>query len=176
MSKSEITIAIFADYSKAFDTINFNTMIQKMHSFSFSKDFLYWTMNYLTFWQHFVQIDKHFSTLLTTEFGVPQGSILGSILFNLCVVDMSQMTPESECLQYADIQHYAEHAKQVNDMHVSTVLRKISILFRDGQVIQILFLTVRKQKLWSYRLHKCQNITNVKKKKKNVKCNKAKAT
>ena len=49
MSKSEITIAIFADYSKAFDTINFNTMIQKMHSFSFSKDFLYWTMNYLTF-------------------------------------------------------------------------------------------------------------------------------
>ena len=42
------------------------------------------------------------------------------------------------------IQHYTEHAKQVNDMYVSTVLRKLSTLFRDGQVIQILFLTVPK--------------------------------
>ena len=45
MNKSEITIAIFADYSKAFDTIDFYTLMQKMHTFNFSKDFLYWTMN-----------------------------------------------------------------------------------------------------------------------------------
>ena len=63
------------------------------------------------------------------------------------------------------IQHYAEHAKQVNDMQVLTALRKISILFRDGQVIQIVFLTVQKQKLWSNQLKeekvnvKCNNIT-----------------
>ena len=42
------SIAIFADYSKAFDIIDFNTLIQKMHSFNFFKDFLYWTINYLT--------------------------------------------------------------------------------------------------------------------------------
>ena len=59
-------------------------------------------MNYLTFRQHFVQIDARFSILLSSEFGVPQGSILGPILFNLCVADMSQMTLERECLQYAD--------------------------------------------------------------------------
>ena len=59
-------------------------------------------MNYLTFRQHFVQIDAHFSTLLTSEFRVPQGFILGPILFNLYVADMSQMTPEIECLQFAD--------------------------------------------------------------------------
>ena len=51
--------------------------------------------------QYFVQIDAHFSTFLTSQFGVPQGSILGPILFNLCVAAMSQMT-ESKCLQYAD--------------------------------------------------------------------------
>ena len=59
-------------------------------------------MNYLTFRLHFAQIDAHFSALLTSEFGVSQGSILGPILFNLCVADISQMTPESEHLQYAD--------------------------------------------------------------------------
>ena len=51
-------------------------------------------MNYLTFRQHFVQIDAHFSTLLVSKLGVQQGSILRPILLNLCVVDMSQMTPE----------------------------------------------------------------------------------
>ena len=86
-------------------------------------------MNYLTFRQHFVQIDAYFSTLLVSKFGVQQSSILRPILLNLCVVDMSQMTPERECLQYADVQPYTEHAKQVNDKHASAVLKKISTLF-----------------------------------------------
>ena len=102
MSKSEITIAIFADYFKVFDTIDFYILIQKRHTCNFSRDFFYWTMNYLTFPRHFVQIGTHFSSFLISEFGVPQGSILGPILFNRCGADMSQMTPESECLQYAD--------------------------------------------------------------------------
>ena len=113
-----------------------------MHTFNFSKDFLYWAMSYLTFRQHFIQIDAHFPTLLTSEFGVLQGSILGPILSSLCVADMSQMTRESECLQYADDTTLYEHSKQINDMYVSAVLRKISILFRDGQVIQIIFLSL----------------------------------
>ena len=50
-------------------------------------------------------------------------------------------------------------------MHVSTVLRKISVQSPDGQVKQTLFLTVLKQKLWLYQHHKSQNITNLKKKK-----------
>ena len=105
-----------------------------------------------------------FSTLLTSEFGVPQGSILGPIFFNLCVPDMSQITPEQNVYNMQMTQHYTVHAQQVNDMHLSTVLRKISNQFRDGQIMQILFLTVTKKKLWSYYLHKCQKISNLKKK------------
>ena len=41
-------MAVFTDYSKAFDTIDFFTLIQKMHSLNFSMDFLYWLFNYLT--------------------------------------------------------------------------------------------------------------------------------
>ena len=50
------------------------------------------------------------------------------------------------------IQYYTAQAKQVNKLHVSTVLRKISNQFLDGQMMQILFLIVEKQKLWSYQL------------------------
>ena len=69
MNQSEIVIAIFEDYYKAFDTIDFYTLIQKMYTFNFSKNFSYWTINNLTF-RH-VPTDAYFPTLLTSEFGVP---------------------------------------------------------------------------------------------------------
>ena len=84
--KSENTVGIFADYSKAFYAIDLNTLLmQKIHSFNFSKDFLYWAVNYEMFQQRFAQIDAHFSSLSTSEFGVQQDCILGLILFKLCV-------------------------------------------------------------------------------------------
>ena len=102
MKQSEFTMDVFTDYSNAFDTIDFFTLIQKMHSLNFSTDFLYWVFSYLTHRQHFIQIDSNCSSLLTTQYGVPQGSILGPVSFNLCVADMSSITPNSNCIQYAD--------------------------------------------------------------------------
>ena len=69
------------------------------------------------------------------------------------------------------MQHSTEHAKQVNDMNLLTVLRKISIQFRHGQVKRILFLTVQKQKFWSYQLLQMPKYYQLKKVKINVKCN-----
>ena len=83
--QSELTMAAFTNYSKAFDNIDIFTLIQKMHSLNFSTNFLYWVLNYLTHRQHFLQINSNCSSLLTAKYGIPQGSILGLILFNLCV-------------------------------------------------------------------------------------------
>ena len=60
MKQSEFTMAVFTGYSKAFDTIDFFTLIQKMNSLNFSTVFLYWFFNYLTHRQHLIQIDKLF--------------------------------------------------------------------------------------------------------------------
>ena len=45
------------------------------------------------------------------------------------------------------IQDYAKNAKQANNMHVSKALKRISNQFRNGQMIQILFLIVQKAKV-----------------------------
>ena len=102
MKSSEVTIAIFTDYSKAFDTIDFSILLKKMHTLNFSKHFLYWIFNYLTDSPHFVQIDSSMSNILITSFGVPQRSMLRPIVFNLCVADMTNNLSESQCIQYAD--------------------------------------------------------------------------
>ena len=48
MKASEITLTVFTEYSKAFDTIDFCISIKKMHTLKFSKRFLYWIFSYLT--------------------------------------------------------------------------------------------------------------------------------
>ena len=100
MKASEITLAVFTDYSKAFDTIF--VLIRKMHTFNLSKRFSYWVFSYLTDIRHFVQISSNISNILYTNFGVPEGSILVPVLFNLCVAEMKSILNGSKCIQYAD--------------------------------------------------------------------------
>ena len=91
MKASEITLAVLTDYSKAFDNIDFSVLIRKMHKLNFSKRFLYWIFSYLTDRRHFLQIDSNISNILYTNFGVPQGSILGPVLINLRLADMKSI-------------------------------------------------------------------------------------
>ena len=101
MKSGEITLAVMVDFSKAFDTVGHDVIIKKLSGLGFSKDFLTWTFCYLSGREQFVQIDDRKSAIINTPFGVPQGSILGPILFNLYVNDLSEQISTSS-LQYAD--------------------------------------------------------------------------
>ena len=47
MKRGEVTMMVCADYSKAFDTVQFKAVLMKMHGMGFSKKFLRWVLNYL---------------------------------------------------------------------------------------------------------------------------------
>ena len=101
MNKGEITLIAFADFSRAFDTVDFAVIIKKLHIIGFLHSSLNWILNYLTGRKQLVQVNDRQSKLADILFGVPQGSILGPMLFNLYVNDLQNCFTCS-CFQYAD--------------------------------------------------------------------------
>ena len=101
---------VCADYRKAFDTVQFRSVVSKMHSLGFSKYFLLWMIGYLTQRRQLVQIDDRKSDMATVEFGVPQGSILGPVIFNLYVADL-QSELQCDYYQYSDDTTFYIHSK-----------------------------------------------------------------
>ena len=99
--KKEVTLIAFADFSKAFDTVDYATVLKKLHNVGFSRDAVSWVFNYLIERKQFVQINEKQSEVVSVQFGVPQGSILGPVMFNLYANDL-KIDLECSSYQYAD--------------------------------------------------------------------------
>ena len=102
MKKGELTLIAFADFSKAFDTVDYYIVIRKLHAIGLSKSPLLWILSYLSNRQQFVQVNDKQSRLKDVLFGVPQGSVLGPVIFNLYANDLQDCLKDgSPCFQYA---------------------------------------------------------------------------
>ena len=101
MNRSEITMAIFADNSKAFDTVNHSAILENLIKLGFDKVSVKLICSYLCERYQYVQINEKSSSKKLIELGVPQGFVLGPILFNLYVSDMQNLLKSNIC-QHAD--------------------------------------------------------------------------
>ena len=85
LDKQDFAGALLMDLSKAFDTINHELLIAKLHAYGFSTDALEVLLSYLQDrWQR-VKINTTFSSWTQLFQGVPQGSVLRPILFNVYI-------------------------------------------------------------------------------------------
>ena len=95
-------LAIFLDFSKAFDTICHDILLKKIERMGFRGPILDWLTSYLSNRNQFVVIGNESSNLLDTKMGVPQGSTLGPLLFILYINDMSNPLCNLKTVHFAD--------------------------------------------------------------------------
>lgn len=99
--KGNLTGMVVLDLQKAFDTVNHEIMLGKLKAIGLSNNSVKWFDSYLTNRTQVVDIDGIYSTTKEIKCGVPQGSILGPLLFLIYVNDMVSAV-NCKLLLYAD--------------------------------------------------------------------------
>ena len=151
-----LTGMVLIDLQKAFDTIDHSILLEKMSCLGFAGKTIAWFTSYLTNRSFIVNVGKESSSPSKLSCGVPQGSILGPLLFLLYVNDMPQAV-NSELLLYADDtcliymgKNIQKIEEQLNSDFTSLcewfIDNKLSVHFGEEKTKSILFGTKRQLK------------------------------
>ena len=148
LDKSQVIGMILMDLSKAYDCLPHDLIIAKLEAYGFGKESLCLLRNFLTNRKQRVKIGSKFSEWLDILLGVPQGSILGPIIFNIFINDIFLFVLESEVCNFADdntiyacensLDDVISHLK--NDIARVTKWYQVNSLVANPAKFQMMFL------------------------------------
>ena len=108
--------AVFLDLCKAFDTVNHEVLIHKLAKYDISTNVLNWIKSDLINRKQCVQVNGTLFTSLASTLGVPQGSILGPLLFCLYINDLPLVCKGTNIVMYADDTVLYTHGRSATDV------------------------------------------------------------
>ena len=100
--RRECTLDIFIDLSKAFDTVDHHILLQKLKSYRIRNTYYDWFKSYLSNRKQFIVLNDKSTLQVAIKCGVPQGSILGPLLFLLYVNDLPKAYNRLTSIMFAD--------------------------------------------------------------------------
>ena len=119
---------IYIDLSKAFDTVNHDILLKKLEHYGVRDTSLIWFKSYLKNRKQYVYVNGESSSLEILTCGVPQGSVLGPLLFLIYINDLPNISKSLEFFLFADDTNiYFENASlKTLERTINTELKKLS--------------------------------------------------
>ena len=102
VDNGKVAGALLTDLSKAFDCLNHELLIAKLEAYGFDQSSLEYIYSYLSNRKQRTKVNNSFSEWCSIISGVPQGSILGPLLFNIYLNDIFYFVKKSDIANYAD--------------------------------------------------------------------------
>lgn len=102
LNKKQIALLLLIDFSKAFDMVNHDILLHKLSHYGIRGIANEWFKSYLRDREQFVSISGQHSTKQKLKYSVPQGSILGPLLFIIYINDMPNINALAKFILYAD--------------------------------------------------------------------------
>lgn len=146
------TVAVFADLSKAFDSIDRDILLKKLSYYGFVGKLFCLLKSYLSNRKQLVNLNGICSSTCSINYGVPQGSILGPLLFIIFVNDLPDLKFNSRLSIYADDTVFYLHSSCINNTYKS--LQQDLLVFQNWCNFNKLTLNVSKTKIMHFSVKK----------------------
>jgi len=134
--KQMITAGVFIDLKKAFDTIDHNILISKLCHYGIRGIALKWLKDYLSHRSQYVVYNDVRSTKKPVVCGIPQGSILGPMLFLLYINDLANISKKLKFILFADDTNVFYADKNLVDVMdvLNHELKNLSVWFKVNKL------------------------------------------
>ena len=140
LDSRDIVIRIFMDLKKAFDTVDHRIMIRKWYAYGIRCNILNWFISYLDDRSQYVAFDETHPSTKPIKCGIPQGSLLGPLLFIIYMNDIYNVSEMLFSILYAD-----DTTVIIKDRDISILLQTLNVELNAKKTYYLVFHRARIQ-------------------------------